>query len=39
MVETMDDVLKTALEGPLPVSPPPGSDDADITDQASGTRH
>ena len=38
MVETMDEVLKTALEGPLPSAPPPAAEgDADLPDL--GTRH
>jgi len=38
MVDTMDEVLKTALAGPLPAPPPPGPD-AKISDQPSDTRH
>src|SRR5215467_955147 len=37
MVETMDEVLRTALAGPLPAAPPPTPDDG-LT-QEFGTRH
>ncbi|MEO7192806.1 MAG: endopeptidase La [Vicinamibacterales bacterium] len=37
LVETMDEVLKTALAGPLPVLPPPAADDK--LPSELGTRH
>jgi ATP-dependent Lon protease len=37
LVETMDEVLKTALAGPLPTTPPPGPDE-DLRSDLS-TRH
>jgi hypothetical protein len=40
LVETMDEVLKTALAGPLPSAPPPETGTATgIGEDASGTRH
>jgi len=38
LVETMDEVLKTALAGPLPAVPPPAEENLG-GDQALGTRH
>jgi ATP-dependent Lon protease len=37
LVETMDEVLKTALDGPLPAAPPPAAD-TEISGEL-GTRH
>jgi ATP-dependent Lon protease len=37
MVETMDEVLKTALAGPLPAAPPP--EPPSVGDQPMGVRH
>jgi ATP-dependent Lon protease len=38
LVETMDEVLKTALAGPVPTLPPPAAE-AGLGDQSLGTRH
>jgi ATP-dependent Lon protease len=38
LVETMDEVLKTALVGPVPTLPPPAAG-PDLGDQTLGTRH
>ncbi len=38
LVETMDEVLKTALAGPVPTLPPPTTG-PDLGDQPLGTRH
>ena len=39
LVETMDEVLKTALAGPLPTVPPPSTEAELATDELGGTRH
>jgi ATP-dependent Lon protease len=38
LVDTMDEVLKTALAGPIPTLPPPAAE-PDLGDQTLGTRH
>jgi ATP-dependent Lon protease len=38
LVDTMDEVLKTALAGPIPTLPPPAAG-SDLGDQSVGTRH
>jgi ATP-dependent Lon protease len=38
LVDTMDEVLKTALAGPIPTLPPPAAE-PDLGDQPLGTRH
>jgi ATP-dependent Lon protease len=38
LVETMDEVLRTALAGPLTALPPPTAD-AELVDKVGGTRH
>jgi ATP-dependent Lon protease len=38
LVENMDQVLKDALAGPLPVAPPPAAD-SDLPTELGGTRH
>jgi hypothetical protein len=37
LVETMEEVLKTSLAGPLPTAPPPTT--GPLGDQPVGTRH
>ena len=39
LVESMDEVLRQALAGPLPVAPPAAPDEAHLDDDQIGTRH
>ena len=39
LVESMDEVLRQALAGPLPVAPPAAPDEPHLDDDQIGTRH